>query len=268
MARQLSRKITAILGAAALLVVSHQTLATTLSASATMDWSGLTIEFLPNGLGYSLSDEHSSVTKNQPIFDSDSVFDWTTPLSLTESNGVISTSVNATVGTVSAITEIQGDTGALLSLFGDLGISQQYQSFSDASRSARLAISGGPGLLIVTVPVMVFASLTDSDNALEPDAFANARLNIGKVGGAGSFSSVARGACFEGECGEGGLYSDFLVAALRVQDGDVVTLQGDVFTELDLFYSVPAPVPLPPALWLLGSAVGGLGIFRGRLQKA
>ena len=154
MARQLNRKITAILGAAALLVVSHQALATTLSASATMDWSGLTIEFLPDGLGYSVSGEYSYVSGyGVPFNDSEPTDDWTTPISIVGATNAASASAIANVESLSATAEIQGDTDTLRSVLVQYDTYQGYDLFSNAIRYGNLAISGGSGILVVTVPV-------------------------------------------------------------------------------------------------------------------
>ena len=270
MARQLNRKIAAIFGAAVLLAASHQTLATTLSASATIDWSNLTIEFLPNGLGYSRSDEYSNTQVNiLPVPEYSDALDWTTPFSSAQSTSAVSASANVNADALSASTELQGDVGTLSSLLIlDDGFGYSYNASARAARSAYLTITGGPGILVITVPVSGSASVTDLDSllGLEVSARASANLEISVDGSAFQYdyASVSRSACPDFCASLATTYNDFLVGAVRVRDGDSVFFRADISARTNLF-SESTPVPLPPALWLLGSAVGGLGLMRRRM---
>lgn len=266
MPRPLTRGLAAIFGAAGLLAVSQQVLATSLAASAYMDWSRLTIEFVPDGFRYSLGSESSTVAVGgMGLYDVDSATDWTTPLSAVGPQGLAKADAGATADSLSASAELQGDQQALYATLVQIGDLQSFFLAPWSTRSGSLTISGGTGYLLATIPVTVFAALSDADGALSPYVYANAVLNLENDAGVVNSAVLYRYMCFDCDSQHGGEpYRDSLVVAFKVSDGDVLHLTGSASVGLGLYAPVPAPVPLPAALWLFCTALGVAGLARIR----
>ena len=262
------RGLAATICAAGLLAASQQVPATSLAASAYMDWSRLTIEFVPDGSRYSLATESSTVAVGgMALYEVNSATDWTTPLSAASSQGLGSASADATADWLSASAELQGDQQALYATLVQIGDLQSFFLAPWSTRSGSITVSGGAGYLLASIPVTVFAALSDADGALSPYVYASVVLNLENGFGVVNSSVLYRHLCFDCDSQHGGEpYSDSLVVAFKVSDGDVLHLTGSASVGLGLYapVSVPAPVPLPAALWLFSSALGVAGLARRR----
>ena len=130
------------IGAAALLLGAQIAAAGTVTATATIDWSGLNITFVP---GYTLSGQNSSATVFGDIGDFQSSADWTTSLLASASAVHINAAASADASTLNTMATINGGPAA----------SEGAESF----RSGTITVSGN-GILFVTVPATLSASIT------------------------------------------------------------------------------------------------------------
>ena len=203
-------------------------------ASAWIDWSGLTITTIGFGggaaPGYSLSESGDYVSaSNEYDYDSDTAGDWTT-----------GTSAMVTSSDASAMTTASG-----LSAMAAGSLSAGY-AYADANRYGSIDVTGGPGLLIVTVPYQLEISGNASD-------IVNAYASIGlynQTSGSGGDGWDYLGDWSTALGASGMQFADgYLSASVYVLDGDMVTLNAWVDAE------VTTVVPLPAAAWMFGAAV-------------
>lgn len=230
--------------------MAHSASAATVSASASIDWSNLTIGFFPGSLSYTLADQSTSTSVSGTAGnDYDGVFDWTTAIGSSVSNANINASADADASALNAALTMTDD---------GFYAYQNAQSY----RYGTINITGGPGILFVSAPATGAVSIVDWTAEYVPYVSAYSYLQLSKFNqNLYSYSQLFLSTCSGCELTES---SDegTLVVAISVTDGDQVQFYGasNAFAQI----GEPTVVPVPGAVWLLGSALVGLGALKRR----
>jgi hypothetical protein len=221
------------------------------TASASIDWSGLTISTIGLGgtaPGYTLNEgsDYASVDYwdyGAGYGDYDSAPDWSTGTSASASGSGWSATAMTTASTLSA--EVSGGSG--------------FEDWVSANRDGSIDITGGPGLLVVSVPY----SLEISYDTLE-GGLASAWASIALYNETSGSSGYGDGNIGWWDDEEGSVFDmadGFISASVYVEDGDSVMLDGWVQAEAS---AGVVATPLPAAAWMFGAAVIAFGGMASR----
>lgn len=260
--------IKSVLTAAAVLcaMTSQLGFAATLRASASLDWAGLVVSFLPDGLNALRSEDSSStsICGSPNCIDGAFAPDWSSPISTAITTPLLDASAAADATSLGANVDLHGDVAALLSLQVRSEDFLFFNQSANALRNAVFHVSGGAGFMLVAIPAVVSVEILDWTNDAGASVQASARIGLSKVNGTFSEGSLLKFASGCSECGfdGNGTVSDTIVAALRVNDGDEVFFSAQVSSAVDT--SRFSPVPLPAGAYLLAGALGGLLAARRR----
>ena len=254
MATRLNKTLLGGLSAGLLLAGSFSAAAATVSAFATIDWSKFSIVAISDDLLHPITFEesgrHASVETCGSGCDSNAASDW-------------STSITAAAH-VDNITALSSDTAAGSNLATNsvlISGGPSAHHYSESIRSESLLITGGSGLLVFKVPATLALSFSDvvsGDSFIS--LFGDNTLGVRK-------GILANSSDQSFQIGTGGpqlsTFSDAAVLAviMAVKAGDSLSLLADSHVDATLTTSA---VPVPAALWLLGSAVAGLSFARRR----
>ena len=237
----LQKSVLSAVGGLALLFNTGAALSAS-SASAWIDWNTFTITALDLGSGlpsYSLSDEYTNVSANEPSnWQYDYAYDWTS-------------SISASLAGANA----KADGSQLLaSAQTSYGWSNAY-----AYRSATLQVNGS-GLLLFRA-VYVLNAAIDGHPGDYADASVSFGADIDSQNGWESTSTYSS-LYLDGWWGSAdqASKSKTLALALLVNDGDRINFHAQSSANVNA-------VPVPAAVWLLGTALVGL-ISVGRRRTA
>lgn len=223
--------------------------AVTVSATAWLDWSQFQVDFVSatGTLFEDSSDVYAEMVAPGGFLigdDSDYTPDWATPIDAAVSydDGTSQAAVSAAAAGSELSAQVNF-TSPLASYLFDQG-----ESWANANRYGTIEVASG-GLLMITVPYSVVAATDDADT------FASAWVSLDayRESAPGVYAYSYSSAEAYAEWGYAPSPSDAgtLALALSVEAGDIVHLYG----EADVDAWVTAPVPLPPAVWLLGGGV-------------
>lgn len=223
--------------------------ALSVSASAALDWSSFSLTFISGSgtLDEVDSDVYLQVYGPGGVFvddDYDYAPDWSTPLNIgfDYDDGTSQAALRALAGADDL--RAQGSfTTTLPSTAFDGG-----EAYANASRYGMLEMAAS-GLVVITVPYFLNAA---TDHA---DAWANAwvSLSVSRDPAPGVSSFAYSTAEVFAELGYAPSSNDVgtLALAFSAHAGDTVYFYADA--DVDLW--IAAPVPLPPAVWMLGTGL-------------
>jgi len=157
-----------------------------------------------------------------------------------------------------------GPFGSASSLSASGVISATAQSTLPGAASAEVARTGqvnflGSGTLVLQIPYQL---QVDMPTLVDAGAYASANvvLNAFRLGSSTAQYSSSASLLFDQASGPGSSVTDgFLSLAIPFLNGDQYLFTADVGAAV-----VTTVVPVPPAFWLLGSAVVALGMRRAR----
>lgn len=255
MATRLNKTLLGGLSAGLLLAGSFSATAANVSAFATIDWSKFSIVAIPDDLlrpiTFDQSGRRASVdTCGSSGCDSNAAADW-------------STSITAAAH-VANITALSSDTAAGSNLATNsvrVSGGPSAHHYSESIRTESILITGGSGSLVIKVPATLALSFSDvvsgdgfisvfGDNALavRKGVLVNTSDQSFQIG-----TGDPRLSAFPNDA--------ILAVIMAVKAGDSLSLFADSHVDATLKTSA---VPVPAALWLLGSAVAGLSFARRR----
>lgn len=232
------------------------------SASASIDWSTFTVTGYAMGPtpGPTISWNNQSTNisaysyKNNFQFDNyqyNSSPDWTSNIAASISTGAVSSS--------SAL----ADATQLVASASDTDVGINSSSGSNSSRSGDFTVSGN-GILVFSVNYSLAVGLVPGD--LTNNNYANAAVYFSienySQNGSGNFTANQSIYLSDWSASQSPLNkSDTLYLALVVKDGDTYNFNGQVNANAN----VASVVPVPSAVWMFLSAIGGfIGVTRRR----
>lgn len=228
------------------------------SASASIDWSTFTVTGYAMGptpgptISWNNQSTSVSATSYQPNNNQyNSSSDWTSSIAASASSGTLSSA--------SAL----ADAGQLVASAQDTDVDINNSSSSWSYRYGDFTVSGN-GILVFSVDYSLATSLVPGDltytNYANTGVFLSVQ-NYSQVSN-GYFTAQQNIYLDDGNVGQSPLKkSDTLYLALVVKDGDAYHFQGEAYASSN----AASVVPVPSAVWMFLSAIGGfIGVTRRR----